>query len=163
MLDDIVCGIAGIEPGSKLAETIARRADIFELTQKTHDAALTPADPGGLSHGERAALACRVARLNDDADFEAHFRVLVEKAGASDAVARIANISFRGEDGRTKALIRHVDLLARDPKSATRKDVELLKTAGISEADIVRLSELVAFVSYQIRVVSGLKLMRARP
>jgi uncharacterized protein YciW len=34
-----------------------------------------------------------------------------------------------------------------------------LRTAGLDDADIVRLSELIAFVSYQIRVVAGLRLM----
>jgi uncharacterized protein YciW len=34
-----------------------------------------------------------------------------------------------------------------------------LQSAGIADADIVRLSELIAFVSYQIRLVAGLRLM----
>ena len=34
-----------------------------------------------------------------------------------------------------------------------------LRTAGLDDSDIVRLSELSAFVSYQIRVVAGLRLM----
>ncbi len=33
------------------------------------------------------------------------------------------------------------------------------KAAGIAGADIVRLSELISFLSYQIRVVAGLRLM----
>ena len=31
--------------------------------------------------------------------------------------------------------------------------------AGVAEADIVRLSELISFLSYQMRVVAGLRLM----
>jgi CMD domain protein len=159
--EDVVAAIAGIEPGSQLAQVVAARADIMALTQRTHDAALAPTDPGGLSHAERAALACRIARLNADTDFEAHFKSLMEKAGASDAVARISDVGFDGGgDDKLAALIRHVDLVARAPKDAERGDIERLRAAGIADADIVRLSELVAFVSYQIRVAAGLRLMR---
>lgn len=159
--EDIIAAIACIEPGSELAQVVAGRADVMALTQQTHDGALTPADPGGLSHAERAALACRIAKLNADAAFEAHFESLMEKAGASDTTARICDVWFDGgSEVRLKALIRHVDLVAHAPKDAERRDVELLQEAGIADADIVRLSELVAFVSYQIRVVAGLRLMR---
>ena len=131
------------------------------LTQQTHDAALTPVEPGGLSHAERAALAIRIARINDHKAFEDHFVTLLEKAGMPEPAARMADIWFDGgSDVRARALIRHVDLVAHAPRDATGHDVELLRQAEISDADIVRLSELVAFVSYQIRVAVGLQLMR---
>lgn len=158
---DVIAEIVGIEPGSALAQVVAGRADIMALTQQTHDGALMPETPGGLSHAERAALACRIAKINNESAFEAHFEALMDKAGASDATARIADIWFDGGgDARLKALIRHVDLVAHAPKDATRRDIELLREAGIAEPDIVRLAELVAFVSYQIRVAAGLRLMR---
>ena len=158
---DVIAAIVGIEPGSALAEVVAGRADIMALTQRTHDGALTPIEPGGLSHAERAALACRIAKINDDKDFEEHFETLLDKAGASGATARIADIWFDGgSDVRIKALIGYVDLVAHAPKDATRRDIELLQEAGLTDADIVRLAELVAFVSYQIRVAAGLRLMR---
>ena len=156
-----VLDLLDIEPGSGLAAAVAKRADIFELTQATHDAAITPVEPGGLPHGLRAAIACRIAKLNANAELERHFLDLVEAVGASAAERRAAGLDFRGEDARSVALIRHADLVARDPKSATGRDVAALRQAGVSDADIVRLSELVAFVSYQIRLLAGLKLMRA--
>lgn len=158
---DVIASIVGIEAGSELAQVVEGRADIMALTQQTHDAALIPADPGGLSHAERAALACRIAKINDDQDFEAHFEALLEKVGTTEITARIADIWFDGgADGRLQALIRHTDLVAHAPKNATRRDIELLQEAGFSDGDIVRLSELIAFVSYQIRVAAGLRLMR---
>lgn len=159
--EDVISAIVGIEPGSMLAEVVAGRADIMALTQQTHDGALAPENPGGLSHAERAALAWRIAKINNYKAFEDHFEAMLEKAGAPDSAARLADIWFDGgSDLRTKALIRHVDLVAHAPKEATRHDIELLQEAGIADADIVRLSELVAFVSYQIRIAAGLQLMR---
>lgn len=159
--EDVIAAIVGIESGSAMAGVLSARADIMALTQKTHDSALTPENPGGLSHAERAALAWRIAKINDHKAFEDHFEALLEKAGAPDAAARMADIWFDGgSDIRAKALIRHVDLVAHAPKQATRRDIELLQEAGLADDDIVRLSELVAFVSYQIRVAVGLELMR---
>ena len=44
-------------------------------------------------------------------------------------------------------------------KSIAAADISALKDAGISEDDIVRLSELTAFVNYQARVSRGLRLL----
>lgn len=159
--EDVLAAIVGIEPGSSLSDAVAGRADIMMLTQQTHDGALTPDVPGGLSHAERAALALRIAKINDHKAFEDHFETMLEKAGMPDSAVRMADMWFDGgSDLRARALIRHVDLVAHAPKDATRRDIELLQEAGIADADIVRLSELVAFVSYQIRVAVGLQLMR---
>jgi len=58
------------------------------------------------------------------------------------------------------AMARHADLLTLSPREATRQDIAALKAAGVSEADIVRLSELTAFVNYQLRVLAGLRLLK---
>lgn len=159
--DDLIVALSGLRPGDALLETVAGRADILSLSQLTHDAALLPSDPGGLSHAERAALATRIAQRNQDAEFVAHFSKLLARSGADAATARLADISFDGgDDARLAALARHTDLVAASPRDATGADIDRLKVAGIAEADIVRLSELIAFVSYQIRVAAGLRLMR---
>ncbi|WP_119387855.1 CMD domain-containing protein [Taklimakanibacter lacteus] len=159
-MTDLLLELARIAPESPLAAIAAKRGDVFELTQKTHDAALRPLQPGGLSHGLRAALACRIAALNGDAPFLGHFRGLLDEAKASEDERKIAELSWTGGDDRSRALIRHTDLVASEPKKASGADIRLLCEAGIAEADIVRLSELIAFVSYQIRVVAGLRLLK---
>ncbi len=159
-MNDVMLRLAGIDPGSALARVVAKRADIFELTEKTPAAALVPGEPGGLSHGLRAAIGCRIARLNRDEGFLEHFKQLLDDAGATDLERQAVELDFVGSDSFTRAVIRHADMVAANPKAATGADIVLLKAAGVSDADIVRLSELVAFVSYQIRVVAGLRLMR---
>lgn len=158
-MNDVMLRLAGIDPHGELARVVAKRADIFDLTEKTHDAALLPADPGGLSRGLRAAIGCRIARLNRDDAFLAHFEQLLDRAGASEAERRLADPDVAGDDPAIRAIVRHADMVAANPKAATGADIQSLKQAGVAEADIVRLSELVAFISYQIRVVAGLRLM----
>jgi len=147
---------AGLTAEHPLAAALLARENIVELTQKSHDAVLTPKVSGGLSHAVRGALACRIARHNDESVLAEHFFRMI--GGGDDA--QIADVAFDGgSDEKLKALIAYTDLVALDPKSASSKDIEALVSAGVPEDDIVRLSEINAFVSYQIRVVVGLRLM----
>ena len=80
--------------------------------------------------------------------------------GAPSETAEIADPGYDGDgDTRMAAILRHTDIVTGDTKSVVADDIEALKTAGVSEDDIVRLSELVAFISYQIRLPIGLRLM----
>ena len=157
--NDVVTRQAGVLPGEAAHDALAARATIVAMTQATHDAALKPKNPGGLSHAERAALASRIARLNADAGLAAHYDALMRDASASADMARIADPSFKGS-GRIGALIAYTDLASKAPKDAGPGDIEALKRAGIGDADIVRLAELNAFLAYQVRLVAGLKLMK---
>jgi len=151
---------AGIGAGHPLAEMLAGREDIFTMTQQAHDAALTPVDPGGLSHGLRAALAARMARANGADALGEHFAGLAEQADGGPDEARVADPAFDGgEASRLSAIVRHTDLVTRDAKAVVADDIAALMAASVTEDDIVRLSELVAFVSYQARVAVGLTLM----
>ena len=138
-----------------LAAALKGRGDIFAMTEQAQDAALRPRDPGGLSHAERAALASRMARANGEDDLADHFATEL-----AEDTAPIADPTFDGgSDPRIVALIRHTDLVTRDTKAVAAADIASLKDAGVSEDDIVRLSELVAFVNYQARVCRGLRLL----
>lgn len=155
IFETIVAKAAGISAESSLADVLSGRSDILELTEKSHDAAIRPKQPGGLTHSERAALACRIAKLNNETVLASHYESLI-----GNGLAAVADTEFDGgADNRLKAILRHTDLVTVDPKEAVSGDITALRSAGINDADIVRLSELIAFVSYQIRVVAGLRLM----
>ncbi|WP_053086122.1 CMD domain-containing protein [Nitratireductor soli] len=160
--NDIVITQAHAADSGPVRDALEGRADIMAMTQATHDAALRPADPGGISHGERAALAARIARLNADEDLAVHYLARLEEIAADEDVAALADPARKGEgDARRAALVAYTDLVSTHPRDTTAADIETLKTAGVSDADIVRLSELNAFLAYQIRVIAGLKLMKA--
>ena len=160
-MDDIFKSVlleaAGISVDHPLAAVLSGRSEVMRLTQNSHDAVLTPEPPGGLSHAERATLACRMARLNDEEILAAHYEAMVPKNSELRVFTDPASGS--SDNARFLAILRHTDLVTMDPKRATEGDILALKSAGILEADIVRLSELIAFVSYQVRVVKGLRLM----
>ena len=72
-------------------------------------------------------------------------------AGLADPVARDAELDH---------VLAFVDKVANQTRDIAAKDIAGLQAAGVSDADIVRLCELIAFLAYQIRVVAGLRLMQ---
>ena len=160
IFETVVPRAAGITAEHPLAKVLSGRENIMELTQKSHDAALTPTNCGGLSHAVRAALACRIARHNDEAFLADHYSGMIGKDDEVRWASKVADPTYGGgDDARLSAIVRHTDIVAVSPKEATARDIETLKAAGVPDDDIVRLSELIAFVSYQIRLVDGLRLM----
>lgn len=64
---------------------------------------------------------------------------------------------------RLSAALAHAHLLVLHPRDAKASDLQALLDVGWSTTDIVTLSQLVAFLSFQIRVVVGLRTLAARP
>jgi len=62
---------------------------------------------------------------------------------------------------RLAAALEHAHLLVFRPRDASSADMKALLAAGWSETGIVTFSQLVAFLSFQVRVVSGLRTLAA--
>ncbi len=148
MSPDLVDRIAGIPADSTLGLMRRQRADIFLHTQGSHDVLVTPADPAGVSLQERAAIALVMAEHDHNAALAAHYRALSERAGGMP------------QGPRWEALLSHTKMLAAAPGDATADDLRKLEAVGLSSRDIVAVSQLIAFVSYQVRLVAGLRLLK---
>lgn len=66
-------------------------------------------------------------------------------------------------DPRLAAAFEHVHMLVFHPRDAAPPALQALLDAGWSTTDIVTLSQIVAFLSFQIRVVTGLRILAGRP
>ncbi|TQF28718.1 CMD domain protein [Bradyrhizobium sp. UNPA324] len=62
---------------------------------------------------------------------------------------------------RLVAALEHAHLLVFRPRDAASADMKALLDAGWSTTGIVTLSQLIAFLSFQLRVVSGLRTLAA--
>src|SRR4051812_35719424 len=82
---DVLDQLAGIQPGSALAELRAQRSDVARYTQGSYDTLLAPEDPAGVSFAERALIALRVAVLNGSAPLSEHYRQRLGEFGVSAA------------------------------------------------------------------------------
>ncbi|MDB5541762.1 MAG: hypothetical protein JWQ89_3489 [Devosia sp.] len=63
--------------------------------------------------------------------------------------------------GRLGAAFSHAHLLVFRPRDASSAALGMLLNAGWITDDIVKLSQLIAFLSFQIRVVTGLRALAA--
>lgn len=64
---------------------------------------------------------------------------------------------------RLAAALEHAHMLVFHPRDASPASLKALIDAGWTTADIVTLSQLVAFLSFQIRAVAGLRALDAAP
>jgi CMD domain protein len=64
---------------------------------------------------------------------------------------------------RLAAAFEHTHMLVFHPRDSAPAYLQSLVDAGWSTTGIVVISQLVAFLSYQIRVVAGLRALNARP
>lgn len=147
---------AGADGAAHLEAALELRQEVLAMTAKSRRSVLLPAEPGGLAHGFRLGLAARMARQNGDSALAEVYAAL------GDVDTRVADPAAMPGEPHLEALVRHADLVATRPKDATAADVAKLAAAGIAEADVVRLSQLVAFVAYEVRLVAGLRLLASR-
>ncbi len=159
MQEHSTAALAGADASPAVAAAMAGRAELMAATDRNRRAVLEPREPGGLPPAQRLALAVRVARLNGDDALAAHYRGAAPPPGPDPALADPA--APPPADPRLAAIVGHVDLVSRSPRDATRADVGRLLAAGVAEADVVRLSQLVAFLGYEVRLLAGLRLLGA--
>ncbi len=158
---DIVDVAAGLSPLSPVVALRRQRAAFVRHTQGSYDVLIMPADPAGVSLIERAAVALRVASIERDVALLAHYRARLEALGAGRGVVAAAG----GEGGATDvpprlvAILDHVTVVTTAPGSASQARLDALRDAGLAPRDIVTIAQVVAFVSYQVRVVAGLRAM----
>lgn len=158
---DVIDYLVGIPPGSPLQAVRNLRPDVVQHTQGSYLALLAPADPADLSFVERAQAALRTAALTPSPTLVAHYRErlaqLGERAAAIDAIENFADSGVLSP--RLAAILHHAALLTTEPKAATPAHLAKLQEQGLSVRAIVALSQLIAFVSYQARVVAALQLL----
>jgi alkylhydroperoxidase domain protein len=109
---------------------------------------------------ERLAAALHVAELHSAAAAAHHYRQQLRAAGGGSARSEAADSTVSsGESSRLRAILRHAELLASRPRQARPDDLQALADAGLSTTEIVTLSQVIAFVSFQVRVIAGLQLL----
>jgi len=191
MSDDVIDRLAGISAGSALDDVRRRRPEARRHAQASFDGLFQPLDASAMSVAERAAVALFVARLHGDAPSEALYNAMLAEAGGDglrDAVlAQAGRGAARGPYGsyppgplsredvagpdlrvaddtlgvRLAAALAHSHMLVFHPRDAAPHHLEALAAAHWSADGMVTLSQLVAFLSFQIRVAAGLRALAA--
>jgi CMD domain protein len=188
---DIIDLLAGIAPGSSLDTIRERRLQARENAQKSYLALFESADFGAFAAAERYAVAAFVAGVHGEANVTNFYlnkldrpalvealKTEIERANTSGpygafppgplSVEDTTGLIYRvGADRKSvlgtklAAAFEHAHLLVFRPRDAAAADLKALLDAGWSTTVIVTLSQLVAFLSFQVRAVAGLRALGA--
>lgn len=160
MMIDTMDRAAGISADDALFATRRFRPEFVQGAEQCRLSVLQPADDRGLALDLRLALARRMAALHADPVLVADYDAQLTQLGPSEQLLALAG-GERDLDEPLASIARHVDLITLTPKKAEAHHITLLAKAGLNNPQIVALSELIAFVSFQTRVAAGLRLMRS--
>ncbi len=171
--DDLVDRLAGLIENGATHLLRHRRDKVALATQGSYEGLFDPSLPG-LSMNERLLVALYACRLSKAETLAAHYRsclaervpsangdssqALPEQAVAEDgADAELASLP----NLRLRAMLNFTRTLILNPIAGDKAALQALPAAGISTPEVVTLAQLIAFLSYQIRLVSGLSAMQA--
>jgi CMD domain protein len=158
---DVVYQILGASEDGKVAQLRNVKPNQTIELQNYYDALFQPTEASNAAFPltERYLVAIRVASFTNSTAVRDWYADLAAKSGVSpEAIARASDVSIPWTgDSSLAAAIRHTDLLVSRTSDARRDDIEALKAAGFSPAGILSLSQVIAFVSYQLRLIAGLR------
>lgn len=161
---DTIDHVAGLAPGGAVASLRRARAKV-DLHTRGSEAALFDPALAALSLEERLHAARHAAALSRAASLAEVYRQRLLAAAGAVAIADMAAIDGGDADAlppRLAAIAAHVRRLVGAPADASPADLDALREAGLSTAAIVALSQLVAFVTYQLRVIAVSAALAAR-
>ncbi len=156
-----ILGILGVDEQSPAADLLSRKPSLAKEAQDYYESVFHPTDASaeGLPLVVRALVAARTASYTRSTRPVDWYLALAADAGATEAqlAASTDTTTEVGDDPILAAAIRHTDLLATSPSSATPDHIAALRQAGLSSAAIVALAQTIAFVTYQVRLIAGLR------
>ena len=147
--------------GTTATERFAVAAFIVGLHGEAEIAAFYTArlDAGGASAGLRGAVDAAVASARGHGPYGSYPAGPLSREDVPGPVWRAA-AEIRGVLGRRlAAACEHMHLLVFHPRDATPAALQALLDAGWTTTGIVTLSQIAAFLSFQIRVVAGLRVL----
>lgn len=126
-----------------------QRAKVVSATEGSYQALFDPDLPGGLSLEERLQVALYACELTPQAQLAAHYR------------ERLQALSVEPASERLKLILDFTRTLVLAPVEGDRQALTRLLDAGLTPVDVVTLGQLIAFISYQVRLAIGLTALQA--
>lgn len=160
---DFIDQAVPLAPGQALHALRRERPKIVDATQASQQAMFGEAVTGSLSVRHRLAVALHCCRLAQAPGLAALYeQALLDGGAPADHVRALGTDSVATVvSPRLAALLRFAGTLTRKPLDGDRAAIDALLAAGLAPPDIVALGQLVAYLSYQIRLVAGLQAMAA--
>ncbi|MDR3397532.1 MAG: CMD domain protein [Pandoraea sp.] len=156
--NDLVDRVAGLAPGTATHTLRHARDKVAAATQGSYDGLFDPALEG-ISLVERLLVALYASRLTPSPSLAAHYRAELAKHPV-DAAQLSAVESGEPEDvadERLRAILTFTRTLIENPVEGDKAALRKLPAAGLTTPAVVALAQLIAFLSYQTRLVAGLR------
>lgn len=110
----------------------------------------------------RAAIDAEIAAAMTKGPYGAYPKGPLSKEDTQGLVHRVADAHREALGPRLPSAFEHVHMLVFHPRDAAPPSLQAMLDAGWTTDAVVTLSQLVAFLSFQIRVVAGLKVLAAK-
>ena len=158
---DTIDRLVGLTPELGTFAVRHQRDKVVAATQKSEEGLFDPALPG-LTLAERLLVALLACTLTPSALCAAEYRQrLVDLNVEQKLIDHISSGALEQlTDSRLRAILTFTHTLITDPVKADQAALKALPQAGRSTPEVVTLAQLIAFVSYQVRVVAGLRAMK---
>ena len=87
-----------------------------------------------------------------------HHRRGLRRLLKDDALLERIELDWRaaGLDDRRRAILEYAEKLTRTPAAMARADVAALRSAGLSDRDVLDVAEVTAYYAYVNRIADGL-------
>jgi len=160
---DLIDRAVGLTPGHPIHELRHQRDKVVATAQLSHDSMLDPA-LSDISLADRLLVALYASRLTPSPALAAHYRDWLSRLNADPASVALADAGAapeRFENARLRAMLTFARILTERPTEGDKAVLMQLPAAGLSTPTIVLLAQLIAFISYQTRMVAGLQVMKA--
>lgn len=159
---DLIDQLAGLTSGDDLFTLRHQREKVAVATQGSYDSLFDP-ELKDLGLDERVLVALYACRLSHADELTAHYQ---SRLATLTVPAEQLNVVLQGNpdtlsNDRLRAILVFTRTLIENPIEGDKAAIETLPKAGLTIPAVVALAQLIAFVSYQIRVVAGLKAMKA--
>lgn len=146
---DLIDALAQLDRFPAVKAIRHQRGKVVDATQGSYDRLFDPALPG-LTLGERLRVAQTICELSGSTALQQHY------------AQQLARQTEAPSDPAREAALQHfATLLTNKPVEGDRHSIDALLAAGLQPPEIIALAQLIAFLSYQIRVVAGLKALTA--
>jgi uncharacterized protein YciW len=159
---DTLDRLLALTPGLPTYEIRHQRTKVVEATQASEDLLLGGAVEG-LSVSDRLLVAMLACALTPSQALKNEYANRLSALGVSDqTIQTVASAQIdQLQDPRLKQILIFTAALITDPVKADKHALLALKASGLTTPQITALSQLIAFVSYQVRVYAGLSALKA--
>lgn len=154
---DMLDSLLQLQPGTAEHALRHARGKVVSATQASH-ALFFAAEGHKLSLCERLWVAYYAAYLTPQAALAAHYLEHLQAEGLDSAVLASLHAGHLDalENVRLGAILTFTRTLIQSPRHGDQTALRALQQAGLGTEEVVVLAQLIAYLSYQVRLAAGL-------